>query len=307
MGITRGSARLLLEESKRRPFGGSVMQMGKMFIFLDEQELSTYARKHSVRLASGVDFQPSHDPILAAHGCMNDASFFRSLGFDEVRSLDAAAWEGADVVADFNLPMPAELHGRHDLVFEGGTLQSIFDLPQAMTNIFQLLKPGGRIIHAMTPSHNHVDLGFFMFSPTFFHDYYVGNGWQLDTLLLCEHFSYFVAGRLESSPWDVYEYEPGVLDHLSYGRYGDKQLTFFIVATKIDGSTSDRIPQQSYYQKLWAEDRETREAALAEQAAKIANRQWWYRSSAFRRYKGAAEWWRRRFTSRRMPPRIARL
>lgn len=307
MGITRGSARLLLEEAKRRPFTGSVLELGKMFVFFDRDDLAGWAAKHQFEMAPNIEVARSHEPMLAAHGCMDDTSFFRLLGFDQVTSLDAAAWEGADVVADLNLPIPEDLHGRFDVVFEGGTLQSVFDVPRAFANIHAALRPGGRVIHAMTPSNNQIDLGFYMFSPTLFADYYEANGWKVETLLLCQHMLYWVAGRVETGPWDVYRYEPGCLDDLSYGRYGGKQTSVFCVATKTEESTTNAVPQQSYYRRLWDEDADARQAELAARAAKIAKHRWWYGSALYDRYKRLTERLRRGLLPRPMPPRVARL
>ncbi|MEM8931861.1 MAG: class I SAM-dependent methyltransferase [Acidobacteriota bacterium] len=307
MGITRGSARLLLEESKRRPFEGSALELGKMFVFFDQDDLAGWARRHETSLATGVEVRPSHEPMLASHGCMDDTSFFRLLGFDRVTSVDATDWEGADVVADLNQPLPEALHGQYDLVFEGGTLQSIFDTRQAMRNIHSALRPGGRVVHAMTPVNNQVDLGFYMFSPTFFVDYYEANGWTLETVLLCEHMMYWVAGRVETGPWDVYRYEPGCLDNLSYGRYGGKQASLFMVATKHEATTADVIPQQSYYRRLWDEDSAERRRALEARAEQIAAKRWWYGSHLYDRYKRFTEVLRRGWLPRPMPPKVARL
>ncbi|MEM1180365.1 MAG: class I SAM-dependent methyltransferase [Acidobacteriota bacterium] len=306
MGITRGTTRLLLEESKRKPFGGSLLELGKMFVFLGDKDLSHWARVHQVELTPGVEFQSSHDPVLAAQGCLGDRYFFERLGFDEVTSLDAAPWEGADVITDMNLPVAEDLHGRFDVIFEGGTLHSIFHLPNVLANIHAMLRPGGRMIHAMTASHNQVDLGFYMLSPTFFMDYYRANGWHLEKVLLCEHVAYWIGGKLETGPWDIYEYTTGCLDHLSFGRYGGKQLSIFAVATKTEDSRCDVIPQQGYYQALWREDREARLAEQEARARKIASRSWLYDSAAYSAYKHLTERLRRSFLPRRMPPRVAR-
>lgn len=304
MGITRGSARLLLEEKKRRPFGGSLLELGKMFIFFSDDELGKWARLHGVELPE-LEPRLSHDPVLAAHGCLSDVSFFRRLGFDDVTSLDASPWEGADLIHDLNEPVPTSLHGRYETVFEGGTMQSIFHLPQVLCNVFHLLKPGGRVIHAAAPSHNHVDHGFFMFSPTFFHDYYSANGWQLDRLLLCEHLLYWTGGRLRTGAFHVYDYEPGCLDHLSFGRFGASQLSLFVVATKTEQTTCHVIPQQSYYRQLWEKDADLLMQEQRQRAESVAPRRQLYASSAYRAYKLSREWLRRHVLARRMPRRIA--
>jgi SAM-dependent methyltransferase len=247
MGIPRGTARLLLDEAKARPFSGRALLLGRGSIYFGRDELERWAREQGVALASGIATELSHDPALAATGCLADRTLFRLLGFDEVATLDVSAWEGAEIVHDLNLPVPEDLAGRFDAVFEAGTLQHVFDLPRALANVHRLLRSGGRAIHGMAPSTNHVDHGFWMFSPTLFHDFYTANGWRIEGEFFCEFVAAWAAGRFVSKPWTIYRYEPGCLDPLAYGGFGARQLALFVVATKSPGATGDRVPQQSWF------------------------------------------------------------
>ncbi len=247
MGIPRGTARLLLDEAKARPFSGRVLLLGRGSVYFSRSELERWAAAQEVTLAPGIETELSHDPRLAATGCLADRTLFRLLGFEQVASLDLSAWEGAEIVHDLNRPVPVELVGRFDAVFEAGTLQHVFDTPRALVNLHQLLRVGGRAIHGMAPSTNHVDHGFHMFSPTLFHDFYAANGWRIEAELLCEFAAAWAAGRFVSKPWTIYRYEPGCLDHLAYGGFGGRQLALFVVATRLAGATADRVPQQSWF------------------------------------------------------------
>jgi hypothetical protein len=250
MGIPRGTARLLLDEARARPFSGALLELGRMSVYVTEPELRGWAGEQGVALARVEPVALSHQPELAAHGCLDDRSFFRLLGFESVASADVSGWEGADHVFDLNLPVPAPLRGRFDAVFEAGTLQHVFDLPRVFANLHALLAPGGRVIHGMAPSSNHVDHGFHMFSPTLFHDFYTANGWRIEAFWFFEFFSYWYRGRFFSTPWKIRAYEPGCLDELAYGRFGPpggRQLALFVVAAKVEGATADRIPQQSLF------------------------------------------------------------
>lgn len=247
MGIPRGTARLLLDEAKARPFSGSVLLLGRGSVYFDGGELEGWAAEQGVPLASAPDPELSHDPVLAATGCLGDRTLFRRLGFSEVRTLDVSAWEGAEILHDLNLPVPPALEGRFDVVFEAGTLQHVFDTPRALANVHRLLKVGGRAIHGMAPSTNHVDHGFHMFSPTLFHDFYSANGWRLDAFFLCEFVAAWARGRFASGRWTIYRYEPGCLDELAYGGFGARQLALFVVATKTAESSADVAPQQSWF------------------------------------------------------------
>ena len=44
--------------------------------------------------------------------------------------------------------------------------------------------------------------------------------------------------------------------HLAYGGFGARQVALFVVATKVPGATADRIPQQSYFARFHAAARE---------------------------------------------------
>lgn len=266
MGIPRGTARLLLEESKRRAFGGTLLQLGRSSVYFTQRELERWAGRHGVELAPVDRITLSHDPRLARQGCLSDESFFRQLGFDRVSACDISSWEGADVLVDLNRPIPRELHGRFDAVLDPGTILQIFDLPQVLENLHAFLAPGGRVIHAAVPSNNHIDLGFYMVSPTLFADFYEANRWSLEYEYLCTYSPYWHRGRLHTGPWRVHRYTPGCLDALSFGRYGGLQTAVFAVATRTAEATGDAVPQLGQYRQRWR-DFEARTEAGEEAAA----------------------------------------
>ena len=183
-------------------------------------------------------------------------------------------------------------------MFETGTIVQIFHLPHVFENLHRLVRPGGRVIHCAVPSNNHMDLGFYMLSPTFFSDYYAANGYRIETMYLCEYFAYWHHGRLHSDPWRIYRYEPGTLDALSYGRYGGAQAATFVVATRLPESTGGVVPQLGQYRRMWTEH----EAAPASRASGS--------SPAMVRatvpLKRLVESVRRRLLPRKMPRLVAR-
>lgn len=247
MGIPRGTARLLLDEARRRPFEGRLLELGKMTVYVTATELEAWAGAQGVPLAAAGEPELSHVPALARQGCLSDRDLFRRLGCAEVESADVSDWEGADRILDLNDPVPQELHGRYEAVFEAGTIQHVFDQPRVFANVHALLAEGGRAIHGMAPSSNHVDHGFWMYSPTLFHDFYTANGWRIESFFFFEFFPYWHRGRFHSTTWKIRRYEPGCLDHLAYGGFRGRQVGLFLVATKLPGATADRVPQQSWF------------------------------------------------------------
>jgi hypothetical protein len=265
MGIPRGTARLLLEEARRRPFSGRVLELGRMSVFATDAELGHWAREQRVELAPVEKVELSHDPRLAELGCLSDVTFFRRLGFAEVATLDVSDWEKPDLVWDLNQPVPADWHGRYDCVFESGTIQHVFHLPNVLANMHDLLAAGGRVVHGQAPSHNHVDHGFVMFSPTLFHDYWSAAGYSIDAAWWFEFEPFWYRSRFESPPWKIRRYVPGALDGLSYGGFGRRQVSLFFAATKGPEAVRAPIPQQSYYRRFWSEEATERMDADAQQ------------------------------------------
>ena len=82
--------------------------------------------------------------------------------------------------------MPPELKEAFHVVLDPGSIDHVFYLPNSLKNIFQMLKIGGRCIH-ISPSSNHIDHGFYMFSPTLFWDYYTENKFSLNSINVIQY------------------------------------------------------------------------------------------------------------------------
>jgi SAM-dependent methyltransferase len=75
-------------------------------------------------------------------------TLFDKLGFGRPDTLDFSDYEGANIVHDLSKPVPDPLRGTYHLIFDGGTLEHVFDVPQALRNVYDLLAPGGRFVSA---------------------------------------------------------------------------------------------------------------------------------------------------------------
>jgi SAM-dependent methyltransferase len=249
VGISKAAGELLILEAAKRPFRGSVLGLGRQDCLCREEDLTRWARKHGVMLAQArpTSDQPRRYATSEAP-TMSDHAFFACLGFDGIHSLDKSAFEGADILHDLNLPLPDSFGERFDLVYNGGTLEHVFHLPNALANVARVLKVGGRVVH-IAPASNQIDHGFYSFSPTLLHDYYTQNNWTIRAALI------FRARDFES-PWTVYRYEPGVLDGLA-ARFHDVRMSgvtvagLFFVVEKTPHSGSGVIPQQNAYLRAW--------------------------------------------------------
>lgn len=98
-----------------------------------------------------------------------------------IDAVDFSEYEGADIIFDLNKDLPENLAEKYDYIINGGTLEHIFDVAKAMSNISAMVKPGGTIIH-IVPFAGLANHGFYSFSPTFFQDYSVANGFRITSL-----------------------------------------------------------------------------------------------------------------------------
>jgi len=246
MGMAKGAARLLLEECSKRPFSGSILQLGRQKLFFEVHQFKRWAKLHNVELAKDCSNGNLRENESVQGGRMNDADFFEAIGFDTVESCDYSDFQGADHVFDLNVPVPEHLHNKYDVILDSGTSEHVFHLPQVLENIYAMLKVGGRVIHLL-PASNWVDHGFYAFSPTLFHDYYTANNWSIETSRIIE-----LTRRHNIDPWRIYDYTPGALNALSSGGFDKGYLVnIFFVVTKTEAATSDVIPQQSRYLSKW--------------------------------------------------------
>lgn len=73
-------------------------------------------------------------------------TLFRKLGFGRMETMDFSPYEGAGVIHDLNVPAPKSLEKKFDFIFDGGTIEHVFNVPVALESMFRMLKVGGRFI-----------------------------------------------------------------------------------------------------------------------------------------------------------------
>ena len=109
---------------------------------------------------------------------------FRFLGAQEVVSVDRSDFEGANLLHDLNEPFPESHRRRYSLVFDGGTLEHIFNYPAALRHCLELVRPGGHFL-TIPPAQNAMGHGFYQISPElFFRVFSADNGFALRKIIL---------------------------------------------------------------------------------------------------------------------------
>jgi SAM-dependent methyltransferase len=159
MGLDINAVQFLIAARKSGVEFGDVIMLGR-------QDLNVYPAKMKALLEShgfsGDTFAPGAPDTGFAE------PVFKALGAKNVYALDASDFEGAEFVHDLNQPLTDKLRERFDLVYDGGTLEHVFNFPQALKNCMEMVRPGGRLI-LHTIANNWMGHGFYQFSPELFY------------------------------------------------------------------------------------------------------------------------------------------
>ncbi len=121
---------------------------------------------------------------------------FQTLGAEQVDSLDASDYEGANLLHDLNQPIPEKWHQRYSCVVDFGSLEHVFNFPMGLKNAIDLLEEGGHFLSATT-ANNFMGHGFYQFSPELFFNYLPNNGFSTVEvyMLLFRNVPYFFRVR----------------------------------------------------------------------------------------------------------------
>jgi hypothetical protein len=112
--------------------------------------------------------------------------FFRLLGAKTVESVDASDYEHPTHTHDLNRPIPPSLEGQYSCVYDGGTLEHIFDCPRAFQNCMRMVRPGGHFVQ-VNCCNNYAGHGFWQFSPELlFRIFTPINGFRVGCVLIHE-------------------------------------------------------------------------------------------------------------------------
>lgn len=103
------------------------------------------------------------------------SSFAAALGYGEYSELDVN--NRADVLLDLNYPLPDELRGRFDLVWDSGSVEHVMNAYQAVRNAVDLVRPGGIFVSTQGIG-DQTNAGYWTISPNFFVDFLETNGFE---------------------------------------------------------------------------------------------------------------------------------
>lgn len=243
---------LFLAKKYRKRISGSILQLGRQDAYFDFDTLRSQANRFDIELKS-TPIRTVENPWTKQQ-VIDDQTLFSALGFETVDSLDFVADEKPSIVHDLNEEVPTSFHGRWDIVYDGGTLEHVFDVATALRNIHSMVKPGGLAIHE-SPTNNYVDHGFWQINPTLLFDFYSANGYEILEAWICLFPS---ADTMHHETPRRFIYEPAAFEALSVGRFPAGLAGVFIAARKPLDHKSAVNPVQGFYRRHWDLDRQSK-------------------------------------------------
>jgi hypothetical protein len=246
MGIGFHDLRLMWNARQAGACFDRMLTVGRQSLCLHPGELellaATRARDTAVAMelrSECLEFGARAEPFLRAF-----------LGATEVEALDYSDYEGAQHVHDMNEPVPEAMVGRFEIVYDGGSLQHIFNFPTAIANLMRMTKVGGRVFMS-TPANGFFGHGFYQFSPELMYRVFAPeNGFEIGTVQVVE--ARYPSFELTHNRTAYTVTDPAVV-HSRVGLLNKRPVLMLVEARKLQHvPLFARAPLQSDYITTWS-------------------------------------------------------
>ena len=178
-------------------------------------------------------------------------SLFDFLGFETTDYMDVSEYEGANVIHDMNTHVPANLHGKYDLVIDGGTIEHIFNVPSAFENVNKMLHVGGYFL-AFNPCNNWVGHSFYQFGPELVWSYWRSvQGYEVNDCKINAMRDWFSKDAIHIEPPEARDMQRD--NDLRRQTLGEGIKLLIYLVKKKSEETPVTSAQQSDYQHTWNE------------------------------------------------------
>lgn len=192
MGLPTPSLKFILKKSKQYNFSGPLLTLGNQDIYATQNDIKKWAKEENIQLSSPdkILYSTSSDVPKVnkeATDYIHAKTFFEFLGInkDNYYDIDKFDFDKPRIIHDLQCPIDSKFHNFFNLVIDSGTLEHIFDAKTAMENIAKVTRVGGFVLQII-PAQNYLNHGFYQFSPTFFYDFYINNGFEIVESYLIE-------------------------------------------------------------------------------------------------------------------------
>jgi hypothetical protein len=250
MGIYACMAKLILENRSTYNYRGKAVTLGEHHLNYNLQEVN------SIFSEMNIQADRKKEPIFNERiknswikaDAVDAATLFNMIGFDTVDEIDVNDYEGASIIHDMNVPIPEKYHGNYDFVYDGGTVEHIFNIKDAMFNTSSLLKTGGTVVH-IQPLSGWINHGFFQICPTFLSDYYSANGFSDIKCYILQ------INRIHGAKVRYWEVEDISSEQFLFNDFYCKTITMFFAKK---GPTRElKMPIQGTYRKMFSKEEST--------------------------------------------------
>ncbi len=250
MSINYHGAAMLLSARRRGLSLGNVLTLGRLHV--------SFTAAEADRLAADFDF-PREKLPSGVGGSQYCESFLAALGAASVTSLDFSDYQGSALKHDLNEPIPDAWKDRYDLVFDGGTLEHVFNLPVAVRNAMELLAEGGHYV-GLSPADHWIGHGFYQFSPEWFYRVFAEeNGFTVRDLVVAE----------QSGNGRTFATEDPAKTGKRLGLPSERPVEIIVLARRDRiGPIFEKAPQQSDYSARWNND-DTKSATAPESSSPL--------------------------------------
>jgi SAM-dependent methyltransferase len=199
MGILIPYLNVLAMENRSFPISGDVLTISQQAVYAKLDTVKKIFEKNGLKCKDIPNNFDTKNKIPSMKGTdyeenTNAQTVLKLLGAENVFSCDVSDYEGADFIIDLNYPVDNKYFAKFDCILDFGTLEHVFDVFTVLSNINYMLKKGGKLI-LMAPCSNLIDHGFYMFSPTFFFDFFSENEYTNFSCYLSEGSSIDIAKK----------------------------------------------------------------------------------------------------------------
>lgn len=232
MGITSNCAVFLAHIKTKAVDYSSVLMLGRQQLYINHETIHKLFPEVSSDMVASKYAEP----------------FFKMLGANEIVSLDYSDYEQAQLIHDLNKPIPEALKNNFTVVFDGGTLEHVFNFPSAIRNCMDMVKPGGHFV-GISPCNNQCGHGLYQFSPELFYSIFSEqHGFRVKIMYLA------VDIADEKREWYEVANPQIVRSRVVFKNTSPTYL--MVVAEKVSEFTGEINSYQSDYQEIWTNTNE---------------------------------------------------
>lgn len=247
MGLLKRNLYLLALEHAKHPIEGDVLTFGQQSVHATLDEVKILFEKEKIILKNLPENFDTKNKIpswekTGYQNYTNCQTVLGLLGAERVFSADVSDYENPDILMDFNMPVDKKYYNKFNAILDIGTLEHVFNIPQAFENIKLMLKPGGTLIlgYPLAGTINH---GFYQICPTLLYDYFSVNGF--------ENFSCFILDGSNinyEKKAKIYQCKhSAITDNLIINSRTGLEVTFFATKSMGKNDSFGKVPIQSRY------------------------------------------------------------